>query len=248
MSPSIQSDITKLQPESQALLHRMLDQGNPPASIARAIRAQTGERVSVPAITRYATRYHKRRQKQQQLRQRLDGFLALVQKDGILVSDLLRAVLIERLSTAEEDGTAAELDLLKLEEAERKRGEFELKQRQAHSLNRYREWEMELKERKHTLAEKQFQLQRERAHASFQELERTAQAGQPLSSDDLRRIREIYGLEDSGREESEAARGMEITSGRGERAHSDPTTGGDGEETTPVVSGLKRSQSKSGKL
>ena len=199
------SGVAQLSPEAQALLHRMLDQGKTPAAIARAVRAQTKERVSAGAITRYASRYHRRRQKQQQIQQRMDGFLARVQKDGILVSDLLRAVLLERLSTAKQDGTAAELDLLKLEEAERKRGEYELRQRQAHFSNLYRERELELKERKHTLAEKQFQLQREKVRANFQELERKAASGQPLTKEDIRRIREIYGLYDDTPQQTDDA-------------------------------------------
>ena len=196
MNDSPQSGIKQLSAEAQALAHRMLDQGETPAAMARAIRAQTGERVTPAAITRYASLYRKRQQKQQQLRQRMDGFLTLVQQDGIPVSDLLRAVLLERLSTAGEDGTAAELDLLKLEESERKRGEYELKQRQAYLLNFFRERDLELKDRKQNLAEKQFELQREKARANFQELERKAQAGESLNPEDLRRIREIYGLYD----------------------------------------------------
>ena len=196
MTQTAQSGVRNLGEQSHSVLHRMLDQGETPAAIARAIRAQTGERVTSAAITRYASLYRKRQQKQQQLRQRMDGFLTLVQKDGIQVSDLLRAVLLERLSTAGEDGTAAELDLLKLEESERKRGEYELKQRQALSSNRYREWELQIKDRRHALAEKQFQFQCERARANVQELERKAQAGESLSPDDIRRIREIYGLYD----------------------------------------------------
>ena len=196
MTQTAKSGVQNLSEQAHAILHRMLDQGETPAAMARAIRAQTGERVTPAAITRYASLYRKRQQKQQQLRQRMDGFLTLVQQDGIPVSDLLRAVLLERLSTAGEDGTAAELDLLKLEESERKRGEYELKQRQTQSLNRFREWEMQIKERKHQLAEKQFELQREKARANFQELERKAQAGESLNPEDLRRIREIYGLYD----------------------------------------------------
>jgi hypothetical protein len=202
MTKPAQSGITQLSAEAQALAHRMLDQGETPAAIARAIRAQTGERVTSAAVTRYASLYRKRQQKQQQLRQRMDGFLTLVQKDGIQVSDLLRAVLLERLSTAGEDGTAAELDLLKLEESERKRGEYELKQRQAHFSNLYREQDLQLKDRKQNLAEKQFELQREKARANFQELERKAQAGESLTSDDIRRIREIYGLSDEGQQQA----------------------------------------------
>jgi hypothetical protein len=188
--------IGKLSEQAQATLHRLLDQGAKPSAIARAIWEQTRERISAAAITRYGTLYRKRQQKQQQLQQKMDGFLSRVQQDGILVSDLLRAVLVERLSAAGDDGTAAELDLLKLEEAERKRSEFEMRQRQAHFSNLYRERELDLKERKHALAEREFQLQREKARANFQELERKASAGESLTADDLRRVREIYGLYD----------------------------------------------------
>jgi len=196
MKQPAQSGVRNLGEQSHSVLHRMLDQGETPAAIARAIRAQTGERVTASAIEHYARFYRQRQLKEQQLRERMDGFLTRVEKDGIPVSDLLRAVLIERLSTAEEDGTAAELDLLKLEEADRKRGEFEFKQRQGYLLNFFRERDMEVKERKQDLAEKQFELQRETARANFQELERKAQAGESLNAEDIRRIREIYGLED----------------------------------------------------
>jgi len=196
MKQPAQSGVRNLGEQSHSVLHRMLDQGETPAAIARAIRAQTGERVTASAIEHYARFYRQRQLKEQQLRERMDGLLSRVEKDGILVSDLLRAVLIERLSTAEEDGTAAELDLLKLEEADRKRGEFEFKQRQGYLLNFFRERDMEVKERKQDLAEKQFELQRETARANFQELERKAQAGESLNAEDIRRIREIYGLED----------------------------------------------------
>jgi len=191
-----QSGIRKLSERAQTILHRLLDQGETPAAIARAIWEQTRERLSAAAITRYGGRYRKRRQQQQQLQQKMDTFLSRVQQDGILVSDLLRAVLVERLSAAGEDGTAAKLDLLKLEEAERKRSEFEMRQRQVHFSNLYRERELDLKERKHALAEKEFQLQREKARANFQELERKASTGESLTTDDLRRVREIYGLYD----------------------------------------------------
>ncbi len=189
-----QSGIRKLSERAQATLHRLLDQGKTPAAIARAIGEQTRERISTSAITRYASGYRKRAQKQHHLRQKMDTFLSRVQQDGIPVSDLLRAVLVERLSAAGKDGTAAQLDLLKLEEAERKRSEFEMRQRQVHFSNLYRERELDLKERKHVLAEKGFQLQREKARANFEVLERKASSGESLTPDDLRRVREIYGL------------------------------------------------------
>jgi len=196
MAKPDQPDAPKLGEQSQSVLHRMLDRQEKPAAIARAIRTRTGEQVTADAVEHYARFYHQRRQKEQQLRQRLDGFLTRIEQDGIHVSDLLRALLIERLRTAEKDGVGAELDLLKLEEADRKRAELQLKQQQAHSLIHYREWDRGLKERKQDLAEKQFRLQRKTARAHFQELEQKARTGQSLSADEVRRIREIYGLPD----------------------------------------------------
>jgi len=188
------SGVKKLSAEAQALLHRLLDQGEEPEAIARGIREQTGGRVAVASITQYAAAYRRSQEKAKELREGMDGFLERVQREGVQVSDLLRAVLIERLSTVSKDGTAKKLDLLKLEEADRKRGEYELKVRQARSLSEFREWDMHLKYRKQELAEKEFETRIERLQASFQELERKAQTGESLSAEDVRRVREIYGL------------------------------------------------------
>ena len=196
MSSFPKSDIAQLSERAQSRLHRLLDQGETPGAIARAIQAQTKERVPAAAIRRYSARYCRDRKKQQRATHGLDGLLARMKEEGLEVSDLLRAVLVERLDAARRNGAAEELDLLKLEEAERKRGEYELKQRQANFSNLYRERELDLKERKHSLAEKEFQIQREKARANFQELERKAHAGQSLTPDDVRRIREIFGLYD----------------------------------------------------
>src|SRR5919109_229933 len=92
--------VRKLGAEAQALLHRLLDQGGTPEAIARAIQEQTGERVTTAAVTQYAEAYRNCQERAQQLREGMDGFLERVRKDGIQISDLLRAVLIERLSMA----------------------------------------------------------------------------------------------------------------------------------------------------
>ena len=195
MTRSTQSDVQRLSEQAQVVLHRMLDQRAKPASIARAIKEQTGERITPRAVTTYGAAYRKRRASQVQISEKLDGFVSQVEKDGVPISDLLRAVLRERLQKAGEDGTAADLDLLKLEEHERKRSELELKERQSYYINRYREHEMEMKGRKQELAEKQFRLRRKQARASFAQLEQKAATGQPLTDDDMRNIRAIYGLD-----------------------------------------------------
>jgi hypothetical protein len=86
------------------------------------------------------------------------------------------------------------MDLLALETVERKRGEYELKQQQAAWSAEVKQRELELKERQVRIAEKRFQMVREKAKAHVQTLERKVAGGRSLTQDDVRRIREIYGL------------------------------------------------------
>jgi hypothetical protein len=86
------------------------------------------------------------------------------------------------------------MDWLELETVERKRGEYELKRKQAELGAAFRERELQLKERQTRIAEKRFRLEREKARANMQALESKAAAGQALTEDDLRKVREIYGL------------------------------------------------------
>ena len=110
------------------------------------------------------------------------------------VSELLRAALIETLVVASRKKQFTKPDLFKLDDAERKRREFELKQKQARQAARREKKELELKERQTRLAEQSFQIDREKAQAALKKLERKAEKGQSLSREDVRRIREIYGL------------------------------------------------------
>jgi hypothetical protein len=198
MKAQRKSGMAKLGEQVQMLLHRMLDEHARPAAIAAAIKEQTGERVTPSAITHYGSAYRKRGRKQVRLRESVEELVAKARQDGIQVSDLLRALLVERLKKADKDGTATGLDLLTLEEHERKRSDFDLKERQAHFCNLFREQDMALKQRKQDLAEKVFRLRRKQAHVSFAALEQKAAAGQALTADDMQQIRAIYGLDNRG--------------------------------------------------
>jgi hypothetical protein len=198
MASKLQSGIAKLSERAQAILHRLLDQSQPPESIARVLFLQTRESVSPAAITRYASRYRKHRQAQQAVQQTMDGFIARVQQDGIQVSELLRAVLIEKLSRGPRDSTIAKLDLFKLEAAERLRSAIDLRREQAALTARHKERDLDLKERHANIEERRFQLEREKARANFEKLERKAAAGRPLTLDDIRKIKEIYGIYEEG--------------------------------------------------
>jgi hypothetical protein len=197
MNTKLQSGIARLSERAQGILHRLLDQNQPPASIARVLLLQTRESVSPAAITRYASRYRKRRQEQQAVQQKTDGVIARAQQDGIPVSDLLRAVLIEKLSRGPRDRTIAKLDLFKLEAAERLRSAIDLRREQAALSARHKERDLDLKERHANIEEQRFQLEREKAKTNFEKLERKAAAGRPLTLDDIRKIKEIYGIYES---------------------------------------------------
>ena len=194
MPTKVQSRVGSLSERAQGILHRLLDQQAVPEAIARVLYLQTRESVSPAAITRYASRYRQRQQEQRQVQQKMDGFIARATQEGITISDLLRAVLIEKFSEAQRDGTLPKKGLLDLEAAERRRGEFELKRKQAQLSAEHRQRELDLKERQTKLAERRFQFDREKAQATLDRLSRKADAGRPLSRDDLRRIKEIYGL------------------------------------------------------
>lgn len=196
MTGHIQSVIEKLRPASQALIHRMLDQDELPDEIARAVYRLSGERVSRPALTYYASCYAQRNQEHQQARAETDDFIRMAGKQGVKVPDLLRAVLIERLMLARRKKQLTKTDLFKLDDAERKRREFELKQKQSRLAGKQKKRELDLKERQAQLAEQRFALDREKAQATVDRLERKAAAGESLTPDDVRHIREIYGLYD----------------------------------------------------
>ena len=202
-APETQSrvSIKQLSERGQAVLHRLLDEGMRTDWIPDVVWLQTREVVSEQAITRYASRYRKRQQEQQRIRETLDGILERAHREGITTSDLLRAALLEKLSQSQRNGTLKKMDLLALETVERKRGEYELKQRQAQWSAEFRERELRLKERQTRIAEKRFRLIRDKAKASLETLEEKASAGGRLSADDLRKIREIYGLYEDGGEQ-----------------------------------------------
>ncbi|OFW08657.1 MAG: hypothetical protein A3H27_18565 [Acidobacteria bacterium RIFCSPLOWO2_02_FULL_59_13] len=196
MASFAQSDVGKLSPEAQALIHRMLDQDEEMWAIRRAVQRLSGERVMLQAISRYASGYAERRKQGQQARTETDDFIRLAGKKGVKVSELLRATLIETLVVARRKKEFTKADLFKLDDAERKRREFELKQRQARKSARREMKELELKERQMQMAEQRLQLIRDKAQAEIEKLDHKVRAGELLSPDDLRRIDEIFGLYD----------------------------------------------------
>jgi len=190
MSRGVQSVIEELSAEAQALIHRMLDQNELPDDVARAVFRLSGERVSRAAITYYAFRYAERRREHRTARAETDDFIRLAGKQGVKISELLRAAVIEKLILTRRNGKFNKTDLFKLDDAERRRRELELKQKQARQATKHKRREIELKERKMQLDEQRLKLGQ-----ALDRLEDKASSGE-LTQEDVRRFREMYGLYD----------------------------------------------------
>ena len=191
-----QSDVMKLSAEAQALVRRMLDLDETPDDIRRAVHRLTGEKVLLTALGYYAAHYTKSSQSQEEARTETDDFIRLAAKKGVKVSELQRAILVESLFATRREKQFTKADLFKLDDAERKRKELELKQKQERQAARREKKELEMKERQVRLAEEKLELMREQMKPALEKLDRKAQKGERLSAEDVRRIREIYGLAD----------------------------------------------------
>ncbi|HWP86187.1 MAG TPA: hypothetical protein VNN17_13430 [Terriglobia bacterium] len=199
------SAIDQLSEPAQLLLHRMLDEQAPPERIAQQLWLQTRADVSAEDITRYAFRYRRRQQELRQMRDGIDAFIRLARRNALSISDLLRAVLLEKLAAAP-DPSFQNLDVLKLEAAERLRSGLELRQKQAEAMAAFRKQELALKERQVQVAEGRLQIDRRKAEAFLAALERKASRGRPVTSLDVRRVRELYGLDEAQPEDHAQAK------------------------------------------
>ena len=197
MSGRAQAGVTKLSEDAQALVRRMLDMDELPNDIRRAVYRLTGERVTATAIQHLVARHTKSSTRQKRARAQTDDFIRLAAKRGVKVSELQRAILVESLFTARKKKQFTKTDLYKLDDAERKRRELELKQSRERQAARRGKKELEMREREVRLAEAKLRLMRKKMKPAIEKLNRKAQAGQSLTTAEVRRIREIYGLADA---------------------------------------------------
>ena len=177
--------VEKLSAAEQALMHRMLDQDASPRTISRALRERTGKLISQSAITRHAAYYWGQQQKMQQARQRTDTLIEQARQQGYKISELLRAAVLEAFTKTKRSGPLQKISPLQLESAERKRRELALKEEQVQFTGR-----------RVKVFEQRWELNRKQAQATLQKLDRKAKLGEPLTTADARRIREIYEIYD----------------------------------------------------
>jgi hypothetical protein len=207
MPARFQFAVLKLSEQAQTIIRRMLDRGDGPIKIASAVRKKTGERVSRFSVSRYAELYRTRQRREQRARQFTDHLVHQAQQQGCEISEMLRASFFEAFTEAQTSGSLRDMNPLLLETAHRKRRELELKEEQARRASEQKEREFQIKEQQIGLAkrrveitEQRFQLDREKAEAILKQLEHKASSGEPLTPEDVRRFREMYGLYEEEKE------------------------------------------------
>ena len=194
MTTSIVSQFEELSPQALALLHRMLDQQEPPDHIRRAIFRLSGERVQQQAITLYASHYAQRSNMHSEARSQTDNFIKLAGKRGVTISELLRARLIERLVELQRGKKPGDAALWKLVDAERRHREFRLRKLKAEREIAQKERALGFQERQLHVAEQKLEFAKQRLRKAVSHLEQKTRRGKSLSKDDIRRIRAVYGL------------------------------------------------------
>lgn len=190
MPKRFQFSVLKLSEQAQTLIRRMLEDHKGPYVIAAAVQRETGERVTPTSLYRYAQYYGFKRRLEQRGRQQTDRLVRQAAEEGDEISDLLRAAFHESFTEASMNGAVRDMNFLALEAAQRKREELKLKEKQ-----------FLLAERRVQAVEQRLQFDRDKRAAELKRLEEKAQTGQPLTPEDLRRIDEIYGLNDEPEEQ-----------------------------------------------
>jgi hypothetical protein len=178
--------IVKLSERARILVHQMLDCHEEPASIARAIALATHERIAASTVAAYAKQYAVKVQAKQDARQRTSNLIAEMLRKGADVTELLRAAFYEGFHRLAESGTLRDMNPLLFEAVERKRIELDLHKKQ-----------VSLAERRVQVFEERLHLDRKKAQAITQKLERKARCGSSVTPQEIRQIREIYGVYDS---------------------------------------------------
>lgn len=173
-----------LSSEAQQRLAVYLREGLPAAVIAEKLQIEFSETVSERTIARRKAEWEAETRRRQSGREQMEDLLAAMRAGNHTASEMVNALAVEALMR-DPDGTLS-ADPIALQNtsiaAERVRN-------QAKS--------MALKERQIALDEQKFAIlqARERAAiAATEELEKAAGAGKQVTVDDLRKIKEIYGL------------------------------------------------------
>jgi hypothetical protein len=153
-------------------------------AIAALIKERTGEEVAERTVGRRKAEWEEEFERRQRGREQMEDLLAAARAGDHTAAEMVNALAIEQLMRDPEGTLTA--DPIKLQEASIKAEKVRLAARS-----------LDLKEREIAIAEKKFailQAEREKAIAATEELKNKVGSGKQLTLDDMRKIREVYGL------------------------------------------------------
>jgi hypothetical protein len=154
------------------------------AMTAAKIKAETGEAVSDRTIGRRKSEWEAEQLRRQAGREQMEDMLAAVREGNRTASEMVNALALDALMR-DPDGFASlnPIDVQRTSIA-------------AEKVRLQRE-QVELKKRQLALDEAKFELMKQREAKAIETaaaLEQKATSGQSITPDDLRKIREVYGL------------------------------------------------------
>lgn len=170
----MQTSIQKLPPAASQKLHQLLDLGENSSRIASAL----GGKVSRFAVERYARRY---RQNQQNRKEAKEAARQIISENKI--DELLTAALAESLTRSKLSGRLRKMSPITLEKLERSRRELAVKEKQ-----------VKLAAEKVDLMKQKWDEQQEQLQKELEILEQKSRRGESVTENEIRRIRDIYGI------------------------------------------------------
>ncbi len=176
--------VDQLSSEARNLLYACFAEGLTAAETTARLKDTLDVELAERTVGRRKAEWTEAQARRQRGREQLEDLVSASRKGNATASEMLTALAMQQLMN-DPDGVM-ELDPIALQQTSIKAEQVKL---QAQSLA--------LKEREIALSESKFALlkaERERALAATSELEKKAQSGQQLTADDIRRIREVYGL------------------------------------------------------
>ncbi len=200
--------VHSLSERAQIIIHQMLDRRYDPGRIARYISRTLREKISEENLAGYAKFYAATVQARENARAGAAYLTSQIVQHGGAVTDMLHAAFHEAYNYAKETGAFREMNPLLLEAAERKRREFDFKQKLDVRALELRERQVAAGERRVKVIEDRLKLDRKKAQAMIAKLEYKARHGKSLSAADMHRIRDIYGIPDD-EQQSTASSGEE---------------------------------------
>lgn len=174
----------KLSPAAQRLMVGGFRAKLTSRMIADQIARETGEQVAERTVSRRASDWRKEQRRRESVRENVQAMVAAMKAENLQASEMIQALAIDALMADPEAWSQS--DPIKVQR----------QNLQAEKLKQSRE-SMELRRRQIELEQQKFDLMRERERKAAAETEALAEKagrGEQITEADVRKIRDIYGL------------------------------------------------------